>query len=179
MNHILGYIYRMPIKDLMLAAVLAAVVFCTLFHKYADRNWLRPCICGMLAVWGVAVLWVTVLSRDAGSYSVNPFPLQTYWRILSGENGDLLRSAFMNVVLFYPAGLLLGSLIPKKWSSRRGMVCAVLVLMLFSVAVERTQYVRHLGNAEFDDILHNTLGAVAGIAAFRAFSKIIELEKWL
>lgn len=180
MEHILLYIYRMSLDNLALVAVFAALIFCTLFHKCAGQNWPRPCICGMLAVWVGVVLWVTILNRSVdSSYRFSPIPLHTYWSVFTGGDQELLRSAFMNVVLFYPAGLLLGSLTPEKWSSRRGMICSVLALMLFSMAIEMTQYFRQLGNAEFDDILHNTLGAVAGISAFRTFSKSIKLEKWL
>ena len=108
-------------------------------------------------------------SERGGVYHASWIPLHTYWRVLSGENRELLRSAFMNMLLFYPAGLLLGGLLPSKWSFRKGMLCAAIAFAAFSLTIELNQYLLQLGNAETDDVLHNTLGAVAGFSAFRAF----------
>ena len=168
MERFLLYIYRMSYEDMTYCAVIAALIFCTLFRKYAGQRWLRPCIGAALSVWLVVVLWMTMLSRSGGgTYRFSLIPLHTYWRVISGENQELLRSAFMNVALFYPAGLLLASLMPEKWSFRKGLICTGLVLALLSLTIELGQYVWQLGNAEIDDVLHNTLGAGVGCAAFR------------
>ena len=72
----------------------------------------------------------------------------------------------MNAVLFYPAGLLLAGLMPENRSYRKGMLCTVLIFALFSLVIELSQYFWQLGNCEIDDVLHNTLGAGLGYAAF-------------
>ena len=96
--------------------------------------------------------------------------LESYAEVLlltaCGESRELLRSAFMNAVLFFPAGLLLGGLLPGHRSFRWQLVCAVICFGLISLGIELTQFFNRLGNAEFDDVLHNTLGAAAGLAAF-------------
>lgn len=164
------HIYRMDLQELTLLAVFAALILCTLYRKWAGSRLFRPGIGLVLAVWVVTVLWMTVLSRSGGGvYHASWIPLHTYWRVLSGENRELLRSAFMNMLLFYPAGLLLGGLLPSKWSFRKGMLCAAIAFAAFSLTIELNQYLLQLGNAETDDVLHNTLGAVAGFSAFRAF----------
>lgn len=167
LQDVILFIYRLELDMLMLYAVCAALIFCTLYRKWCDRCWLRVCIGLALIAWFAAVLWLTVLRRNGeGSYSVSWIPLHTYWRVLCGESPDLLRSAYMNAVLFYPAGLLLGGMMPQKWSFRRGMLYTVLVFMLFSLSIELCQYFLQLGTAEIDDVLHNTLGAGLGYAAF-------------
>ena len=72
----------------------------------------------------------------------------------------------MNVLLFYPGGLLLAGLLPQRFRDRRGMLFAVVCFGLFSLSIELCQHFLQLGTAEVDDVLHNTLGAAAGFAVF-------------
>ena len=160
-------IYRMELFGLAQLAVFSALIFCTIYRKWYGRRWLRICIGLALAAWLGGVLWMTLLSRNGGSaVRFDWIMLHTYWRVLCGENRELIRSAFMNVVLFFPGGLLLAALMPEKWSFRQGMCCAIVVFMAFGLFIELSQYFRQLGTAEIDDVLHNTLGAGLGYAAF-------------
>lgn len=172
LEDVLQYIYQLPPQMLAVSAAFASLIYCGVHEKCAARRWLRPCIGLVMGCWFAVVLWTTVLNRSSGgAYDSIWIPLHTYWRVLCGENRELLRSAFMNAALFYPAGLLLGSLMPEKWSYRKGMLCTLLLSGLFSLYIELHQYFAQLGNAEIDDVLHNTLGALAGYAAFHAFSR--------
>lgn len=161
------WVYRLPVEDVPLCAVFAAMIFITLCRKYAGKRWLRPGIGGLLAGWFLAVLWTTILSREPGSYESSWIPLHSYWLLFSGGNPEIYRSCFMNAVLFYPGGLLLAELLPQRLRYRHGMLFAAICLGLFSLSIELCQHFLHLGTAEIDDVLHNTLGAAAGFAAFR------------
>ena len=162
------FIYRMDPQALCGCAVFGGLIFCALYRKCSDSRWLRPVIGLVLAAWFGAVLWMTVLSRTpGGTYVAHWVPFHTYRAILSGKEPEMFRSCFMNVALFYPAGLLFGSLLPRTWSFRRGMLWTVLVFGLFSLTVELSQYRFGLGISEIDDVLHNTLGAALGFAAHR------------
>ena len=162
------HIYQMAPQELVLLAVFAALLWRAGDRKWADSRWLRPVIGLVLAAWFGAVLWMTVLSRTpGGTYEAYWVPFHTYRAILSGKEPEMFRSCFMNVALFYPAGLLFGSLLAKKWSFPKGMLWSVLVFGLFSLSVELSQYRFGLGISEIDDVLHNTLGAALGFAAAR------------
>lgn len=166
LHDFLSLIYHLPTEDLPECAVFAAMLYVTLYRKYAGKGWLRPGIGGLLAGWFLAVLWTTILDREPGSYESSWIPLHTYWKIFSGGHPELERSGLMNVLLFYPGGLLLAGLLPRHGRSRRRMLCAVICFGLFSLSVELCQHFLHLGTAEIDDVLHNTLGAATGFAAF-------------
>lgn len=160
------HIYRMAPMELVVLAVLAAWGYCAGYRKLEGRCWLRPVVGMVLAAWFGAVLWMTVLSRTpGGTYEAYWVPFHTYRAYFYDQHPEILRSCFMNVALFYPAGLLFGSLLAKKRSFRRGMLCSVLVFGLFSLTVELSQYRFGLGISEIDDVLHNTLGAALGFAA--------------
>ena len=55
-----------------------------------------------------------------------------------------------------------------KW-----MVSVVFGLLL-SAAIEIIQFISHRGLFEFDDIVHNTLGVVIGIALYKIVSSIFK-----
>lgn len=73
----------------------------------------------------------------------------------------------MNVILFYPAGLLLAGFLGDRWK-RRGKILLILVICcLLSRGIEHMQYQLGIGLAETDDVLHNSLGGVIGAMSSR------------
>ena len=84
------------------------------------------------------------------------------------EADSMFFEVFWNVVLFMPYGFL-ASIISKskaKWS-------VLLSGSLLSVAIELTQLITHRGLFEYDDMIHNTLGTVIGIAMFYLAAKVL------
>ena len=57
-----------------------------------------------------------------------------------------------------PVGIMLGSLLRVKGS----WLIALAVGMGISVSIEAMQYFFHRGFAETDDVMHNTIGCIAG-----------------
>ena len=106
-------IYQLPMGVLAQYAVFAVLIVRVLYRKLSDRWWLRPSLGALLAVWFLSVLWTTVFSRSVGAHDVRWIPLYTCWSVLHGGNRELLRSCFMNGLLFFPAGLLWAGLLPK------------------------------------------------------------------
>lgn len=124
--------------------------------------------CGVLAaVWGGVLLYATLFSRAPGVYEVHPIPLFQLRQALWGGKRELLRSAWMNVLLFIPGGLTLPELLPLGWTPRRRVWLGLLTLGLLSVGIELLQFCWKLGQAETDDCLANTLGAALGLMVFR------------
>ena len=106
------------------------------------------------------LFWIycmTVIFRDVQatrSFNLNPF-----WSYRAIKAGDplLLVQDIMNVVAFIPVGLLLGYVFDKiKWWQ------VLLAGVLISFGIESLQFLLKRGFAEFDDVLHNSLGCWAG-----------------
>ena len=95
----------------------------------------------------------TVIFRATGEtrqYDFHPF-----W---SYDRPDLLTENIMNVVVFIPVGMILGSLLRVKGSW-------FFVLMIgygISVSIESLQFFMMRGFAEVDDVMHNTLVCLLG-----------------
>ncbi len=175
------WIYQLPIADLIRILLVCTIVFLWLHRQFDERPWWRAGLLALLTVWVAAFLWVTILNRSGGTVG-NLFlsPFHSYREFLDTGNGEILRSSFMNVALFYPAGLLWAAVMPKGWSITRRTVVAAAVFCLFSLSIELVQYRYLLGRAEIDDVIHNTLGAGFGCLALflESFfpSKIKRLE---
>lgn len=129
------------------------------------RRWRMGCA-AVLAVWLCAVLYSTLLDRTAGSYAVHPAPLSQLRAVLRGDNPEILRSWWMNVLLFVPCGMALPELLPRTWSRKRRVLTAVLAALLLSAGVELAQWRWQLGQAETDDGLANVLGGLLGSGIF-------------
>ena len=95
----------------------------------------------------------TVIFRTTGAtrqYDFHPF-----W---SYDRPDLLIENIMNVIVFIPVGMILGSLLRVKGS------CLIVLLIGcgISVTIEALQFWFMRGFSEVDDVMHNTVGCLIG-----------------
>lgn len=142
------------------------VVFCIgavalLYLKGFKSGWRY--VAGLLLAEYVFVLYCsTVLFRHVSSVREYDFsPFWSYRAYFCGEDTTLLAENIMNIVVFIPVGLLLGlSSRSMTWSR------ALLIGASFSVGIELLQFIFLRGFAEFDDVMHNTLGCVMGYGLF-------------
>ena len=94
----------------------------------------------------------TVIFRPTGEtrqYDFHPF-----W---SYDRPELLVENIMNVVVFIPVGLLLGSAFKQMtwWK-------ALLIGCSISITIEALQFWFMKGFSEVDDVMHNTMGCLIG-----------------
>jgi len=155
--------YRLPIRDILVLMVVATWTFLLLQDRFHARIWWKLflffCLAGSIAV----ILHQTVWNRGGASENIlYLIPFHSYREVLRGGNPEILRSNFMNVILFYPAGLLAASLLPRKWSGWLRVVLPILLLVGFSAGIEYYQYFYQMGLTESDDVIHNSLGALIG-----------------
>lgn len=165
-GRIIHWVYCLPIGQAALFALVATGAYFWLYRKFSQKRWWPAAVIGLLLCWAAVVLAHTVLSRVEGTAVLSLMPFQTYITVLGGGERELLRSAFMNVLLFYPGALLLRSILPRGTG-----LLVVLGLFAATVVIEVCQFALQLGYAETDDVLHNTLGAVLGVLACRQYEK--------
>lgn len=155
--------YCLPIRDILVLLAVATWCFLRLQNRFHARIWwklfLLSCLLGSIAV----ILHQTVWNRGGASENaLYLIPFHSYREVINGGNPEILRSNFMNVILFYPAGLLAASLLPQKWSGWLRVVLPVLLLVGFSAGIEYYQYFYQMGLTEIDDVIHNSMGALLG-----------------
>ena len=163
LDSLTNFIYHQSIPYLIRWSIISVLISAVLYRSFGKRCWWKPVLIATLCIWTAAVLVITVLSRDpGGTYSLSLVPLHSYLEILGGGSPELLRSNFMNMLLFFPAGVQSRLLLTESSSPRRKFTVIAAVFFCSSLSIETTQYLLAVGHFEVDDILHNILGAVGG-----------------
>lgn len=112
-----------------------------------------------IIVYIIIILLVTLLSRNiqmSREISIVPFSYL--------DSQDKIRGNLMNILLFYPLGILSGT----KWRKKR----CILLGTLMSLVIEISQYFWNLGYAEVDDVINNTMGMALGVSVMLVFEKV-------
>ena len=115
------------------------------------RIWKKSSL-GILAGYAFLILTETVLIRKP--FLGEHIKLELFW---SWKQWNVQKEQILtNVAMFIPIGVLAGWL--WKWKG-------LLVATGFSIAIELLQLVTTRGLMEFDDVLHNMIGAAIGLMA--------------
>lgn len=116
----------------------------------------------LLCVYICIILLYTLLHRGDGSVSgYNFMPFWSYRAIYDGQLSLVIENG-MNVILFIPVGMLVGLALP-----RIAFKHVIVYAFLISIFIEVMQYMLSKGFAEFDDVIHNTLGCAIGFGIMK------------
>lgn len=163
-------IYCLPIRYTVYY-LLAATFAWRFIHQYIQYigqiRVLRRICCVVLVLWGGAVLYSTVFARSPGVHEVSLLPFQQIYTVLDGGNPEILRSAWMNVLLFVPGGLLLSEAMFEDMEERKRVITVMIMAMVFSGVIELTQGIGGIGVMETDDVICNAFGAWVGYMIYR------------
>ena len=158
------WFYCLSITDAVLLVIVVSAGYLILRQWLGDKRLWRPVIALLFLAWLAVIAVATLADRTPGLIPMEPelIPFHSYRAVMAGENKEILRSNFMNVVLFYPAGLFACELLPKSWSQAKRIILVAVLFALVSAGIEFCQYHFALGQAEVDDVIHNTLGTLIG-----------------
>ena len=149
-----------------------------LAQKYAPQihSWRWLAVSG-LVLWAYCVLKYTLFSRETSAQTAIWMPFQQLWRFRQSGDTEILRMLWMNILLFVPLGIFLPELFPAQRRTRSKVVLTVGFAMLLSLGIELAQWHWQLGQAETDDVIANTLGALLGCGIFVLGNRIISRKK--
>ena len=158
------WFYCLSITDVVLFVIIVSAGYLILRRWLGEHRLWRPLTALLLLAWLAVIAVATLADRTPGIVPVEPelIPFHSYRTVIAGENREILRSNFMNVILFYPGGLLVCELLPRSWGRARKVILVAVLFALVSVGIEFCQYHFALGQAEVDDVIHNALGALVG-----------------
>lgn len=153
-------IYALNISTILITIPITLLVWSVIgafFYKYSRI------ICTVTAVIIIcSILYITVFSRSERGVGADFIPFSSFER--AKLQPEMFRSILMNVFLFVPFGLALPFIFGGKTGKR--ILLTILVGLLLSVTVEAIQYFAHLGMAEVDDLIYNTLGTAIGSCVY-------------
>lgn len=167
MKAIFLWFYCLPIVDAAMLMVLATAVWRRLRVRLGQHSAGQASIFVLFLCWMAVILFGTLGQRTVGSAPAEPIliPFYSYHTVLHGGSEELLRENFMNVVLFYPAGLLGHDVLPRRWKTAAKVLLTAAFFCMVSAGIEYVQYRFSMGLAEVDDVIHNTLGTATGTLA--------------
>lgn len=111
----------------------------------------------LLAVAIAAILWLTLFSR-LGTESRHFYPPLWSYRTIAHGSGAFIFQNIGNIMLFIPIGVIAALFF------RQNIKQSILIGFALSLIIECCQWFFWLGSFEFDDLIHNSIGA--GIGAF-------------
>lgn len=146
--------------------ILAIVgISCSLLYRKGKIKKSTAISFSMLALYLSFVLTITIFGRTPSeNYK---YELDLFWSYKKAMNGseELLMENFLNVILFVPIGLTTAVIADNK----RLVLIAGAAL---SAIIEVTQFITKRGLFEFDDIIHNALGALLGLCLYLVAKKL-------
>lgn len=132
---------------------------CSKIKSSVDKNRLDLFYTVAFGLTIVAVIWITLLSRQPEQRTVYLIPLWSYRRALSGHWISLVDN-LCNVLMFVPIGFFLTIVFGT------GQIQTLIIGFLISLLIETSQIVFALGSFEVDDLINNSLGAYIGYTIF-------------
>ncbi len=119
----------------------------------------------ILSAYSVLVLSSTVLCRiPRSNYAYKVIPFWSYPEIVKG-NKFIFVEVVMNGIMLLPVGFLFPVMMGRP-CFKMTVVCS----FFFSLSIELLQLVTRRGFFEFDDIFHNTLGALIGYGLWKGWN---------
>lgn len=117
----------------------------------------------------VALIWITLLSRDGSSNTKVLFSLDKFGRFLrTGEVGEF-GHVLLNVVMFIPLGFFLPMLCKGKMNR---LLYVLAVGLWLTATIESIQYLLVIGQCDLEDVIGNTLGSIAGYGLQRLYRRL-------
>lgn len=160
MGNFFHRIYILDISTILITIPILLLVWSMIgatFYKYMR---IIGVVMAVIAVG--AILYITVFSRGESGKGADFIPFSSFER--AKIQPEMYRSMLMNVFLFVPIGLSLPFVFGGSTGKR--ILLTILVGLLLSVTVEAIQYFAHLGMAETDDVICNTLGTAIHSCAY-------------
>ena len=106
--------YCLDLWDIVLLVLGASVLYLVFRRFLKNKVWWRYFVCAGFALWCAIIAAATVVSRESFNLAPALLPFASYREMAASGNVEIFRSNFMNVVLFYPTGLLLCDSITKR-----------------------------------------------------------------
>lgn len=128
----------------------------------------------LLICWFIVVLGITTLSRGARyAGQINFYLFTSYVNAWNNWSLSEFQLIIFNMLMFVPLGVLLPLIHQKNKSFWRVLVLSI----TFTSCIEISQLITGKGIFELDDLLHNTIGSLAGYFIVMVFILWTEQRK--
>ena len=148
------------IREIICFSILFFIVAVILFRMVGrGKIALSQAVAGLLLLLFLGIVFAsTVFTRNPTG--VHQYELELFWSWKAVYHGsrEMLKESLLNMILLFPAGLLLPFVVHKKMAWWKGL----LIGLTISGMIETCQLVFCRGLFEWDDITHNGFGCMVG-----------------
>lgn len=173
-------IFELIIKDicemfqyLPLSIIAGIIIYLSVtgIYRFVIRKEISIFTTLSLAVFGVYVmqmLQISFFSREPGSR------IEVSLRLLETWTQDPQGRAYVieNIIFFVPFTFILAICIGRK--KKKYLLPVIPTGIVFSIAIEISQFVTGRGYFQVDDIVANTIGSVIGLLVYEVVDKCIK-----
>ncbi len=170
---IFQYINSLTIIDSILCILPYLILWflgCELLRKIDKVIVIRVVSMLLLFIWAYATLRYTTFGRTVRGREFSLIPFHQLYMYIRYDAVSLMMSAWFNVLLFLPLGVLIPEILSDKWSGKKFLIVLVCG-MVMSFGIELAQAIWGLGLVETDDVICNTLGACLGYGVYYSCNK--------
>ena len=148
------------VREVIGFSILYTIALLTaLYLLYNKKIKLSQAISGMILLLFLGIVFgSTVFTRMPMERKYN---LELFWSwkaVFLNHSLELMKENLLNCILLFPMGLLLPVTFNRRLSWWKGLLAGVIV----SGMIETFQLIFCRGLFEWDDIVHNSLGCMAG-----------------
>lgn len=166
MKQVLIYIYSRDLWEIILFIILSQGFWGYLNYKFQYKKTIysiwKKCLV-TVPIFSIGIIYYATIDKRGNVPSeLILIPFHSF--IEARIQPEIYRSMLMNVFLFFPLGLSLPYALPEKWN--RKVLISILFAMALSIGIEFLQYHFHLGRAETDDVIFNSLGCAIGTISY-------------
>lgn len=138
---------------LLITAIFVAV-------KAKKQSLIKRILLPIFTLYICLVVGITILYRIP--FASVQYNMDLFWSYKKASTSrKLLIEIVLNYLMLLPFGIMMPVYVKRRW--------AIVYAILFSTGVEVTQYLMMRGLFEFDDIIGNTVGAIAGVGLYSLF----------
>ena len=148
------------IREIVCFSILFFIVSVILFRMVGHRKIaLSQAVAALLLLLFLGIVFAsTVFTRNPTG--VHRYELEVFWSWKAVYHGsrEMLKENLLNMILLFPAGLLLPFVVHRKMPWWKGL----LIGLTISGMIETCQLVFCRGLFEWDDMIHNGFGCMVG-----------------
>ncbi|MDR6550213.1 glycopeptide antibiotics resistance protein [Paenibacillus qinlingensis] len=145
------------------------LIYQKLLHGVKKISWIKFSLAVLLLGYLFMVFSLTILNRGTSAdKEINLNLTSSYLDVWNTWSNTSFLLLVYNIAMLFPLGILL-PLVSPKFQSLKAILC---ISLSFTLGIETFQWITHRGIFELDDLVHNTLGALAGYLIMNAILDI-------
>ena len=98
---LLPWVYCLDFTDMTILLIICSILFCSIHKRFLQSRVWKLIVAVLLIATFAGILYITLGTRTNGEIGqIRLIPLHSYREVINGGNPEILRSNFMNTVLF-------------------------------------------------------------------------------